>query len=68
MEYAIAKLVSELKSLQGSDGARLMNTAGNTEAAWQIYLEQKRISLETELATIISNITAAKKEKDNAYE
>lgn len=56
LEYAIGKIVTELTALQGSDGVKLMNTAGATEAGWQTFLEQQRQALEIELATIVSNI------------
>ena len=64
LEYAIGKLVTELTALQGSDGVRLMNAAGATEADWQHFLEQQRQALETELATIVSNILVAQAEED----
>lgn len=52
LEYAISLIVSELKALHDSDGARLMNVAGATETAWQSYLESQRLILEQELITI----------------
>ncbi len=37
LEYAIAKLVAELKALQESDGIKMMDAAGATEADWQCF-------------------------------
>ena len=59
MEYAIARMVVELKDLQASDGVQLMGTAGTTESDWQQFLEQQRNTLETELAHVVSTIAAA---------
>jgi hypothetical protein len=58
MEHAIARLVAELKALQGSDGVKLMGTAGATEAEWQCFFEQQHETLETELNTIVSDLLA----------
>ena len=58
MEYAIAKLVSELKALQASDGVGLMDAAGATEADWQGFFEQQRGTLEIELDKIVSSLLA----------
>lgn len=55
LEFAIGKLVAALRTLQESDGVRLMNAAGATETAWQIYLERQRQTLERELASVISD-------------
>lgn len=60
MEYAIAKLVFELKALQESDGMKLMDTAGATEADWQLFLKKQQKLLGDELAKIMSEITAVK--------
>ena len=54
LEYAIVRLVAELKSLQGSDAVRLMDAAGPAEADWQCFFAQQRETLETELAGIVS--------------
>jgi hypothetical protein len=62
MEYAIAKLISELIVLQESDGARLVDAAGATEADWQLFLEKQRQTLETELTRIVSDILAEQTE------
>lgn len=56
MEYAIASLISELKALQESDSAKLVDEAGATEADWQLFLERQRETLEIELARIMSDI------------
>jgi hypothetical protein len=58
LEYAISRLIAELKALQESDGVKLMDAAGATEADWQCFLEQQHKTLETELARIVSNILA----------
>lgn len=55
LEYTINQIVSELKALHDSDGARLMTTAGPTEADWQTYFVNQRKVLEKELATIVIN-------------
>jgi hypothetical protein len=55
LEYVIAKLVAELKALQGSDGVKLMKAAGDTEIDWEYYFEQQRELLEMELANILSD-------------
>jgi len=68
LEFAIAKLVAELKALQGSDGVKLVEAAGSTEASWQGFLDQQRETLETELADIVSNILAAQTEEQNSHE
>lgn len=62
MEYAIARLVVELKALQNSDGVRLVDAAGATEADWKIFLEQQRDTLEMELVKIVSAILAEQTE------
>ena len=56
MEYAIASLISELKALQESDSAKLVDEAGATEADWQLFLERQRETLEIEMARIMSDI------------
>lgn len=58
LEYAIARLVAELKALQESDGVRLMEAAGATEADWQRFFEHQLNTLEMELARIVSDIQA----------
>jgi len=58
LEYAIARLVAELKALQESDGVKLMDTAGATEADWQCFFEQQHETLEIELNTIVSDLLA----------
>lgn len=68
MEYAIAKLVAELQTLQDSDGVRLVDTAGATEADWQIFLEQEREILEMELIDIVSKILDVQTEKQDSHE
>lgn len=62
LDYAIARLITELKALKESDGTKLMETAGATEADWQCFLEQQKKTLETELARIVSNILAERTE------
>ncbi len=56
MEHSIARLVAELKALQESDGVKLMDIAGATEADWQCFFEQQRETLVVELDTIVSNL------------
>ena len=62
LDYAITKLIAELKALQESDGIKMMDAAGATEADWQCFLEQQHKTLETELARIVSNILAERTE------
>ena len=68
MEYAIARLVVELKALQDSDGVKLVDAAGATEADWQIFLDQQRETLVMELSNIVSNILAAQNEEQDSHE
>jgi hypothetical protein len=68
MEFAIARLIAELKALQESDGVRLMDAAGATEADWQCFLEQQQEILEVELARIMSDILAAQTEELDSHE
>jgi hypothetical protein len=63
LEYAISRLVVELKALQESDGVRLVETAGATEADWQGYFKQQQEVLEKELAKIVSDILAMQTEE-----
>lgn len=58
LEYAITKLIAELKALQQSDGVKLVDAAGAAEADWQSFFEQQQETLETELARIVSDILA----------
>lgn len=62
MEYAIARMVTELKALQESDSVRLVDAAGATEADWQTFLEQQQETLGMELASIVSQILATQPE------
>jgi hypothetical protein len=62
LEYAITKLIVELKALQESDGVKLMNAAGATETDWQCFLEQQQKTLEMELARMVSDILAQQTE------
>ncbi len=59
LEYAIVKQVAELKALQESDGAKLVEAAGSNEADWQKYFEQQKERLEIELTRIESDIQSA---------
>ena len=63
LEYALARLVVELKALQGSDGVSLMDAAGATEADWQSFFEQQRDTLDMELARVESAILAGRTEE-----
>jgi hypothetical protein len=63
MEYAIARLVAELRALQTSDGVRLVDAAGANEADWQGFLDQQRETLGNELAKIVADIMAAQTEE-----
>lgn len=56
LEYAIARLVTELKALEESDGVRLMDAAGATEGDQCSFFEQQRETLEIELARVVSAI------------
>jgi len=58
LEYAITRLIAELKALQESDGFRLVVAAGATEADWQRFLEQQQMTLERELGKIMSDLMA----------
>ena len=62
LEFAITRMVAELKVLQGSDGVKLMDAAGATEADWQGFFEQQQEFLERELARIVSAILAKQTE------
>ena len=62
LDYAITKLIAELRALQQSDGIKMMDAAGATEADWQCFLEQQHKALEMELARIVSNILAERTE------
>ena len=68
LEYAIARLVTELKALQESDGIGLVDSAGATEAEWEIFFNQQRETLEMELVEIVSAILAAQTEKQDSHE
>lgn len=68
MEFAIARLVVELQALQVSDGVRLAEAAGATEADWQIFLKKQREILDNKLAKIVSDITAMQTEQQNFHE
>ncbi|MEO5607343.1 MAG: phospholipase D-like domain-containing protein [Polaromonas sp.] len=63
LEYAIARLVAELKALQESDGTKMMYAAGATEADWQCFFAQQREALEAELDAIVSNLLAEQTEE-----
>ena len=56
LEYAITRLVAELKTLQETDGVRLMEAAGATETDWQNFFAQQETRLEMELARIVIDI------------
>lgn len=62
LEFAITRLIAELKALQENEGVRLMDTAGTTEADWQRFLEQQQKTLKMELARIVSAILAEQTE------
>jgi hypothetical protein len=68
MEYAIARLVVDLQALQASDGVKLVDAAGATEADWQIFLEKQQKILDNELAKIVSDITTVQTEQQNFHE
>jgi hypothetical protein len=68
LEYAIARMIVELKALQASDGIRLVNAAGATEADWQSFLKQQYETLEIELARIVSEIIAAQTDECDSHE
>ncbi len=56
LEYAIATLVAELKVLQKSEGVKLTDLAGATEAEWNFFFEMQRENLEMELDRILSDL------------
>lgn len=58
LEYAIVKLVAELKALQESDAARLVASAGSREEDWQSFFEQHARGLDMELHRVASDIRA----------
>ena len=68
VEYAITKVVAELRALQESDGARLVDAAGATEADWRSFLAQQRQTLETELARIEADILIARTKEAEMHE
>ena len=68
MEYAISRLVAELKNLQESGGTSLVDSVGATEADWQIFLDQQQETLRNELATIESAISAIQTEEKDPHE
>lgn len=63
LEYAISRLVAELKALEESDAVKLVDAAGATEADWQRFLEQQQKTLERDLATVMSTIMANQNEQ-----
>ncbi len=66
LEFAIAKLVAELKALQECDGVKMANAAGVTQTEWQHYLEQQQAELEMELVELVSDILAIQTEEFGA--
>ena len=68
MEYAITRLVVELQALQASDGVKLVNAAGASEAEWQDFFEKQCVTLEMELVEIVSAILAAQTEEQDFHE
>lgn len=63
LEYAIAKLVAELKALQESDGVSQMEAAVSTEAEWQRFFEQQEHALGMELVRLVSELLTAHAEE-----
>ena len=61
-------MIVELKALQESDGIKLVDAAGATEADWQSFLEQQHEALEMELARIVSDIIAAQTDEYASHE
>jgi cytochrome c5 len=62
IEYAIARLVAELRALQASDAVRMLLAAGATEAEWPEYFEHQRQNLKAQLERIEQSIHMAKAE------
>lgn len=62
LEFAIARMVAELKALQESDGVKLMDAAGTTEADWQDFFKRQQGELENELARTMSEVQAIQTE------
>lgn len=68
LEHAIAKLITELKVLQDSDGVQLMEAAGASEADWQGFFERQHEALEKEMTKIVSKILATQTEEQVSHE
>jgi hypothetical protein len=62
LEYTIARLVAELKALLASEGVKLLDAAGASEAGWKCYFEAQQQTLEEELERIVSAILAMQSE------
>lgn len=56
MEFAISRIVSELKALHESAGYQLLLSAGETDSDWSAYFIRQRELLETELVKIVDEI------------
>lgn len=68
MEYSISEALAELKALQVSDGVSLMNMAGETEADWESFFEQRGRALRMELEKIESEIVAIQSQGTKVHE
>lgn len=58
LEHAITSLVAQMKDLQQSDAARLLEAAGSTDTDWQCFFELQGQALELELSRLVSDIRA----------
>lgn len=68
LEFAISRMVADLKALQASDSVRLMDTAGITETEWQGFFAKRREALDCELAKVVSDIQACLANELETYE
>ncbi|SUD31801.1 nuclease NucT [Pseudomonas fluorescens] len=68
LEFAISRMVADLKALQASDSVRLMDAAGITETEWQGFFTKRREALDWELAKVVSDIQACQANELETYE
>jgi hypothetical protein len=58
LEHAITRMAAELAALHLSDAYHLRAAAGDNEIGWHEFFERQRALLETEMATVESQIVA----------
>lgn len=68
LEFAISRLVADLKALQDSDSVRLMDSAGISEIELQCFFAKRREALEWELAKVVSDIQTLQANELDVYE